>query len=98
MDTMFEKQCAFCGKTFTIPLSARKQKCCSRSCAGRLSALKDVDLTFDWKKEQDGKYTCRYNPEGCKCSNRKCLDCGWNPEVAKARTEKLLNQFKEVPV
>lgn len=98
MDTMFEKKCAVCGKSFTVALQSRMKKTCSASCAAKLAAQRDVDYSFDWKKEADNKYACRYNPEGCSCSDRQCLRCGWNPEVAKARTKKFLSQFQEVPV
>ena len=38
---------------------------------------------------------CKAN-EGIACSNKiNCSHCGWNPEVAKKRTENYLNKCKE---
>ena len=93
MALAIERQCAFCGKTFTVNFRTSKQKCCSVSCAGKMAAFTGVDLDFEWKKERDGKYACRFNPEGCSCSNRRCQDCGWNPKVAQERSRKILKDL-----
>lgn len=41
----------------------------------------------------DGKIICPYNRE-CRCTVLECEKCGWNPEVAERRLEKLREQFK----
>lgn len=46
------------------------------------------------------KLPCKFDPTnpglGC-CQPRMCKSCGWNPDVAKRRMEKLLPK-KEAPV
>lgn len=34
---------------------------------------------------------CKHN-EGVVCNNKKCDDCGWNPEVQKIREEKIYGE------
>ena len=49
-----------------------------------------MDLVYiknDPKKKKYYKvHDCLYN-EGCRCGKMNCKRCGWNPKVAKARTE-----------
>ena len=33
---------------------------------------------------------CKFN-DGVNCERQKCGNCGWNPDVAKRRKEKILN-------
>lgn len=41
----------------------------------------------NWKKKKSYKgVPCPFN-EGCSCLKKECWKCGWNPKVAKARTE-----------
>ena len=54
-----------------------------------------MDLVYikndpDWQKKKAKSYDCPYNP-GCHCSTMDCYRCGWNPEVEKARREKMHN-------
>lgn len=43
--------------------------------------------------EYERKQECPYNKEAlCLPSKRQCDTCGWNPEVAKQRLEKILEQ------
>jgi hypothetical protein len=47
----------------------------------------------NWKKKKSYKeQPCLYN-EGCSCLKKECWKCGWNPKVAKARTEKIMEGF-----
>lgn len=34
------------------------------------------------------KFVCPHN-DACVCSVKACINCGWNPNVAKARMEKI---------
>lgn len=34
-------------------------------------------------------YKCVFIPQGAQCERRECHKCGHNPEVAKARLEKI---------
>lgn len=83
---MAESICEYCGKKIS------KGIYCSKSCAakgGWAAKRGKVDPNWNWKKVSKELYECRYNPE-VKCENRICTNCGWNPEVAKARLEKLM--------
>lgn len=42
----------------------------------------------DHRKMQD----CRFN-EGCRCADRHCWKCGWNPVVAAHRRRKILAEL-----
>lgn len=39
-------------------------------------------------------YQCNYQ-EFVECEKKKCATCGWNPEVAKARLESIIEKMKE---
>lgn len=39
-------------------------------------------------------YRCDYQ-EFVECERKKCAECGWNPEVAKARLEAILAKMAE---
>lgn len=39
-------------------------------------------------------YRCDYQ-EFVECEKKKCSECGWNPEVAKARLEAIIEKMKE---
>lgn len=39
-------------------------------------------------------YQCNYQ-EGVQCEKKNCHKCGWNPEVAKARLEAIIEKMKE---
>lgn len=81
------KVCEYCGK----PLNGRNEKFCSRECTGKSVGK------IRWKKINNVEYECIYN-HVCACSNRKCDDCGWNPEVAKDRMTEILRKMKEETV
>ena len=107
---MYIKECPNCKKEFSA--KDRRQVCCSRECSNQYMSVTaklkepkkkqgptvEFDGDHEWIKENDGKYACRYNPQGCSCSNRRCLDCGWNPEVAKERLAEIRQKMQEVPV
>lgn len=45
---------------------------------------------FIKKEGQRGwQYQCPHNSE-CRCRSMTCYKCGWNPEVAKQRSAKIL--------
>lgn len=93
MAKVYEKTCIWCGKPFQTQW--KSVVCCSVSCGASYGRNKHVDQEFDWQKENDRKYTCRYNPEGCACSDRNCTECGHNPAVAKARLTKIRARMLE---
>ena len=89
------KPCEYCGN----PVSRDDARFCSRSCAGLARYYPDgnkmihrieVDESYDLKKV-NGRYKCRYQ-RFVSCTDRDCANCGWNPEVAKARTKAIMEQ------
>ena len=36
-----------------------------------------------------GYHDCPHN-EGCRCNVKNCHNCGWHPNVAKARMQKVM--------
>lgn len=85
-----EGLCEFCGEVVDRP----GHRFCSRSCAARMHrGLSAVDRNYDWKKLGRDTWQCRYQ-EFASCRNRNCEACGWNPAVAKARTERFLARRK----
>lgn len=41
-------------------------------------------------RKDDGRYRCRYNPGiVCEQKDNPCNKCGWNPAVARERSEKI---------
>lgn len=67
--------------------SMRKGEKKSCGCQGRgLGKRKDV---HEWTKEATGRlWNCRYQ-RNVNCEDRNCEKCGWNPAVAKARSEEI---------
>lgn len=49
---------------------------------------------MSWEKDIDGRWICPHN-RGVSCENRDCCRCGWNPEVAEKRTERILAGLRE---
>lgn len=83
--------CERCGVTFKTPY--KYQRFCSHSCANRGVNYIDArieekyDTNLNWTTYR-GKWECPYH-ECVGCYVRNCDKCGWNPEVAKARLEKM---------
>lgn len=83
------KVCEWCGKPFDGRTSKRF---CSLSCSSKYS--NSIRWPNDWpKKSEKALYDCPYN-EGCACERMKCNKCGWNPEVAEARTKAMEESWK----
>lgn len=40
------------------------------------------------EKQPKGPYQCPHN-EACRCYVKECHKCGWHPNVAKARAERV---------
>lgn len=71
--------CIVCGKK-GLDYSGGSKKYCCKWCR-------------DKARGHIGGYTCKYN-ETVNCTIPDCSRCGWNPTVAKERSEKLLRQFR----
>ena len=46
------------------------------------------------ERNDNGKYSCPHN-EACECDVPECHKCGWNPEVAARRLEKMKEDMTE---
>lgn len=87
-----EKRCEYCGG----PMSFYSKRFCSTSCAARSRGgveRVEVDMSYDWKSAGGGLWQCRYK-EFIQCKDRNCAKCGWNPEVAQARLNAIIEQRK----
>ena len=79
--------CEVCGTEFV--LTKPNKKYCTRKCA--MIAAKRAKSERD--KAETVVFDCPYNV-AVQCSNRKCNSCGWNPYVAKRRSEMLSKNLK----
>ena len=81
---MREFICANCGRKAIDNTPTGVQKFCCRGCR--------ESYYYREKKQSDStRPVCQYN-DGVLCEKQKCENCGWNPEVEKARKEKLNGQ------
>ena len=78
---MYEYTCVNCGKVVKVQRKWQLKTFCSKSCA--------VAYRYKVKYEQQGG-SCIYHPVGVICYRQECSKCGWNPEVAQARLEKIM--------
>lgn len=76
---MREFTCVECGTKGIDRSHAQNKRFCSKECCDSY-----------WNKRRNGGYkgyqACKYN-EGVSCIEHKCGSCGWNPAVAKKRSE-----------
>ena len=72
--------CPYCGMAF-MPRSAKHQFCC-RECYRRY-ALEQGEVLIP------EALRCPHN-DTIVCHTRRCGECGWNPVVAKRRTERIM--------
>lgn len=83
--------CNYCGKKFTGGNPSLVYLFCSKSCAARGKYEGKFDKSLNWEKE-GYLWKCPYN-DGAHCRSRVCDRCGWNPEVAKKRSEKIREAY-----
>lgn len=91
-----DKYCEYCGEA----VSSNDRRFCSYTCSNRASrGLKkvEVDMSYDWNSAGGGLWHCRYRLH-IQCKDRDCANCGWNPEVAEARLQAIIEKRKEVTV
>lgn len=78
---MREFTCANCGAKGIDESHAQNKRFCCKECC---------DEYWQKMRRSGREYEhCKYN-EGVQCSERKCGNCGWNPKVAKKRSEEFL--------
>ena len=67
---------------------------------GRLYCNQLCQEKYRWRKrqkpthEREGRM-CRFGNEGLVCDQIGCDSCGWNPEVAARRIEKIREERRE---
>lgn len=91
---IYEKVCAYCGAGFKTDRKA--QKFCCKSCSNRRYDSHEMgcfDSSLVWERLASDKtrWQCPYETYVA-CTFRRCDNCGWNPEVAKARLEAYMNK------
>lgn len=82
---MFEFTCEYCGKVVQVEKEWQVQRFCNKSCAASYRNEKQTG----WTKFEDAG-ECVFQPESVICGKRICNNCGWNPEVAQARLERIM--------
>lgn len=87
---MYEFTCAVCGKVKQVTRRDYVGTYCSRSCAAKAREAKKETVRL---KSTGGR--CVYNPIGVNCDFLECENCGWNPEVAQARLERIMEGMNE---
>lgn len=78
---MYEYTCAHCGKVVKVKCKFQVQRFCNKSCA--------VSYRNKLRLGPKGE-SCIYEPVGVICERQVCSKCGWNPEVAQARLERII--------
>ena len=73
-------KCATCGKE--VEGRIHNAKYCSKRCA---------NLRANARKSRTNTFQCPHNHE-VTCTVQKCRACGWNPDVAQRRMEKLMGR------
>ena len=78
---MFEYTCEVCGKVKQVKCRSDIGRFCSKKCYGFGRANGYV------QNITQSEEPCKFNPDGVICDTKNCKECGWNPDVAKARLE-----------
>lgn len=87
---MYQYTCPVCGLTKYVERKSDVRTCCSKSCAAASKALsREIVQPIEKPKTECHVGECVFQPESINCFKRECGKCGWNPEVAKARLERL---------
>lgn len=81
---MREFICIACGTKGIDNSAGQKKKYCSIECANKARYHKKAAIEMD----------CKFN-RGVGCLVQDCEKCGWNPEVAKIRLEKIKKELQE---
>lgn len=88
----YEYTCAYCRRVVRVERSWQVQKFCSKSCAAsygnKLRAGKTPTI------EPIPYAPCVFQPESINCTKKDCLNCGWNPVVAKARLDAIRRKYE----
>lgn len=85
---MIEYTCEVCGKVKQVKCRRDAGRFCSKKCYG-YAIMKGMVQRVN-AKETNAERTdasCEFNPDGVICDTKNCKECGWNPDVAKARLE-----------
>ena len=89
--------CEYCGN----PVHNRSYRFCGPSCAARARhgiPKVEIDRNFNWEQTSGKRWKCRYQRKNVSCTDRDCAHCGWNPEVARKRSEEIAQKRKETAV
>lgn len=80
----FRIKCKCCGNEFTAKSEYRKY--CNAECYEKYYRIK--------KEPLPAGALCRFN-KGVVCEKCSCESCGWNPEVAEKRNDKIRAEMEE---
>ena len=91
---MYEFTCEYCGKVNRVTRKILIGRFCNKSCAcayrNKIRAGIEVKTPVETPAESQQRGECVFQPGAIECYKRDCLNCGWNPVVAKARLSKFL--------
>ena len=87
---MYDYTCAYCGKVVQVRIPSQVQKFCSKSCSASYGNSVRVGNTPSISRSNHDIGECVFQPESIMCGRRECYKCGWNPVVAHARLEAIM--------
>ena len=105
--------CRNCGKIFHKPNWSKKTCCSKRceaiwhrqkrqkADAAYAAAEEEQPVELPpghvWKRLDSDRWECPFQPDNVSCEHRRCAICGWNPNVARSRTQKILGSEAAPP-
>ena len=94
---MYEYTCPACGKIHRVLHKSEVKTYCNKSCAVRARYMKPEKEEPEVIQREADFGECLFNPVAVDCYSRNCANCGWNPVVAKARSEAILSGVALAP-
>lgn len=91
---MYEAECFYCGNKITAKYKSKLPVFCSPKCsaASRAAGYNPGDFENP-VKDVSGAYICPHNVY-VGCFDLECQSCGWNPEVAKSRLNRIIAELR----
>ena len=90
---MYEYTCPTCGKIHRVMYKSEVKTYCNKSCAVKARYMKPEEEEVVQREAKLGE--CIFNPVAVDCFHRNCTNRGWNPVVAKARLEAIMERMNE---
>ncbi len=96
---MFKFTCRYCGTVRYVRTLHEVREFCNRSCAAKAREICKAEKKAAKEEDNKTEYVIRLNecvfqPESIECTRRNCINCGWNPVVAKARLNAIMKRYE----